>query len=106
MDHQLLCNALLRGRSPLLPSLACRLQFAVAFFADHMAKSCQEIRRNDLADSTVQLNMFVMVHVFRNSLLVFFSRLGSGLWCTNSARSDLMPKMQVGNFAMEQPEVR
>jgi hypothetical protein len=35
MDRQLLCNVLFRCCAPLLPSLARRLQFAVALFADH-----------------------------------------------------------------------
>ena len=73
MDRKLLCNLLFRGCSPLLPSLARRLQFAIAFFADHLAESCQAIRRSDVADSAVQSNVVVMVHVLFNSLLGFLA---------------------------------
>jgi hypothetical protein len=59
MDRQLLCNVLFRCCLPLLPSLARRHQFAVALFADHLAKSCQAIRRSDVADSAVQSNVVV-----------------------------------------------
>jgi hypothetical protein len=73
MDRQLLCNVLFRGCSPLLPSLARRLQFAIALFADHLAESCQAIRRSDVADSAVQSNAVVMVYVLFNSLLGFLA---------------------------------
>jgi len=40
MDRKVRCNVSFRGRLPLLPQFACRLQFADALFADYLVQFC------------------------------------------------------------------